>query len=179
MTHLTDSSFEAVKISQGYDRCWKTVPLNDCKRIEWVFIIISPGWYLPVSQWVACTRSTRERYDIWRERYSYVAIDNLTKKDQSWIRTPRLEVTPSKFPYHVCDAWVGGIIPKDPSLNTLNFICICMVTVKGLFSITHRGESNLVALWESLFDTLYCLCEYCFCVKMVPLHYCSNEEWMF
>ena len=46
----------------------------------------------------------------------------------------------------------------------------------GLVQHNTPGESDLVALWESLFETLYCLCAYCFCVKMVPLHYCSDEE---
>ena len=49
VAHLTDSSFEAVKSSQGCDRCCETVPLNDCKGIKCVFIIISPSGYLPVS----------------------------------------------------------------------------------------------------------------------------------
>ena len=31
---LTDSPFEAVKVSQGCDGYWETIPLNDCKRIK-------------------------------------------------------------------------------------------------------------------------------------------------
>ena len=49
-------------------------------------------------------RSTGEWYDIRRERYSNIAIDNLIEEDQSRISTPLLEGTPSELPYHVCDA---------------------------------------------------------------------------
>ena len=60
MAHLTDSSFEAVKIGQGCDICLATVPLNDCERVKLVFIVIGPGGYLYVSQWVRGTGSTWE-----------------------------------------------------------------------------------------------------------------------
>ena len=32
--HLTDSPFEAVKISQSCNRHWETVPLNGCERVK-------------------------------------------------------------------------------------------------------------------------------------------------
>ena len=34
VAHLTDSPFEAVKVSQGCNGYWETIPLNDCKRIK-------------------------------------------------------------------------------------------------------------------------------------------------
>ena len=34
VTHLTDSPFEAVNVSQGCDGYWETIPLNDSKRIK-------------------------------------------------------------------------------------------------------------------------------------------------
>ena len=49
MVHLTDSPFEAVKICQGCYRCWETIPLNDCERVERVLVIISVSMYLSIS----------------------------------------------------------------------------------------------------------------------------------
>ena len=60
VAHLTDSPFEAVKVSHGCDGYWETIPLNDCKRIKLVFIIFGPGGYLSVSQWMRGPRSTGE-----------------------------------------------------------------------------------------------------------------------
>ena len=104
LANLTDSPFEAVKVSQGCYGYWETIQLNDCKRIKLVFIIFGPGGYLSVSQWMRGPRSTGEWYDIRRERYSNIAIDNLIEEDQSRISTPLLEGTPSELPYHVLDA---------------------------------------------------------------------------
>ena len=47
---LTDSFLEAIKACQGGNRDWKVIPLNNCKWIERVFIIISSGTELPVSK---------------------------------------------------------------------------------------------------------------------------------
>ena len=35
-------------------------PLNDCERVERVFVIISPRRYLSIDQWVGCPESTSE-----------------------------------------------------------------------------------------------------------------------
>ena len=59
---------------------------------------------MSVSQWMRGPRSREEWYDIRRERYSNIAIDNLIEEDQSQVSTPLLEGTPSELPYHVCDA---------------------------------------------------------------------------
>ena len=69
MAHLTDSPLEAVKVCKGGNGCWKVVPLNECKGIErvHVLVVISLGIYLSVSQWVS---STCKRDDICRERYT-------------------------------------------------------------------------------------------------------------
>ena len=58
-----------------------------------------------------------------------------------------LEVTPSKFSYYVCDARVGGIIPKDPSgcssLNSFNFMYVILsVGVPYWSSILQMGSDN-------------------------------------
>ena len=34
VAHLTDSPFEAVKVSQDCDGYWETIPMNDGKRIK-------------------------------------------------------------------------------------------------------------------------------------------------
>ena len=49
-------------------------------------------------------RSMGEWYDIRRERYSNIVIDNLIEMDQLRISRPLLEGTPPELPYHVCDA---------------------------------------------------------------------------
>ena len=145
VAHLTDSSFEAVKISQGCVRCWKTVPLNDFMKIEWVFIIISPGGYLPVSQWVGGTGSMR--YGLWRERYSYVAIDNLIKRTSRESECDCLRLRHRSFPIMSVTQELGGIIPKDPSgcssLNSFNFMYVILsVGVPYWSSILQMGSDN-------------------------------------
>ena len=81
---------------------------------------------MSVSQWMTGPRSTEEWYDIKRERYRKISIDNLIEEDQSRISTPLPEGTPSELPYHVC-----GVITKDPSscpsLNTLYFLYVILV----------------------------------------------------
>ena len=71
MAHFTDSPLEAVKVCKGGNGCWKVVPLNDCKGIErvHVLVVISLGIYLSVSQWVSSAGSTSKWDDICRERY--------------------------------------------------------------------------------------------------------------
>ena len=40
--HLTDSMFVAVKICQGSNEGWNSVPLKNCKKIEEVLRVICP-----------------------------------------------------------------------------------------------------------------------------------------
>ena len=79
VAHLTDSPFEVVNVSQGCDGYWEIIPLNDSKRIKCVLIIFGLGGYLSVSQWMRGPRNTGEWYDIRREVYSNIAIDNLIR----------------------------------------------------------------------------------------------------
>ena len=71
------------------------------------------------------------------------------KKDQSWIRMRLLEVTPSKFSYHVSDARVGGNNPQGPigllcsSLNSFNFMYVILsVGVPYWSNILQMGSDN-------------------------------------
>ena len=48
MAHLTDSCLEAVKICQGGNRSWEVIPLDDCKWVKGVFVIIGPDIDLSV-----------------------------------------------------------------------------------------------------------------------------------
>ena len=54
--NLIDSIFKAVEVCQGGIGRWESVPLNICKRIEGILIVICPGVQQPECQRVGIPR---------------------------------------------------------------------------------------------------------------------------